>query len=270
MNISNEDLGARIKTELFPLSSKYAPKFVIDNHMGPNVLWLTEWLTEKMFFESEQRVLDMGCGKAVSSIFLAKEFNLRVWAGDLWIKPSENWPRICEAGLQDRVFPLHTEAHALPYAKNFFDALVSMDSYHYYGTDDIYLKYFLSFLKPGGRIGIVVPGLMEAFGNSVPDYMTRKQPSGSVFWKPSECFSFHTAEWWKNHWGKTDLVDIEVCDILPDGWKYWLKWAELLDDLGIGFDEEAPVLREDKGRYFGFIRLVARRKNYIVLEKESI
>ena len=269
MNISKKDLAARLETELFPRASKYDPLFAIDNQMGPNVLWLTEWLAGKMSFEPGQRVLDMGCGKAVSSIFLAREFDLRVWASDLWIKPSENWPRIREAGMQDRVCPVFTEAHALPYAEGFFDALVSMDSYHYYGTDDIYLKYFLSFLKPGGRIGIVVPGLMRDFEGAVPEYMTRKQPSGSFFWQPSECFSFHTADWWRNHWAKTELVDIEVCDVLPDGWKYWLRWAELLDELGVGFDEEAPVLREDQGRYIGFIRMTARRRDINNINKEN-
>jgi len=260
MNISINELTKRLKTEQFPLSSKYDPMFVIENHMGPNVLWLTEWLSQKISFEAGMRVLDMGCGKAVSSIFLAQEFGLRVWASDLWIKPSENWPRIRQAGMQDLVCPVYTEAHALPFAEGFFDALVSLDSYHYYGTDDLYLKYFLSFLKPGGRIGIVIPGLIREFENDVPEYFTRKQPSGSVFWQPSECFSFHTANWWRHHWTKTELVDVEICDVLPDGWKYWLKWAELLDELGTGFDDEAPVLHEDQGCYLGFIRLVARRK----------
>ena len=42
MNISKEELTVRLKTENFPLSSKYDPHLVIENQMGPNVLWLTE------------------------------------------------------------------------------------------------------------------------------------------------------------------------------------------------------------------------------------
>ena len=55
------------------------------------------------------RVLDMGCGKAVSSIFLAKEFGVQVWATDLWIEASENWPRVQKAGPEGQVFPVHAE-----------------------------------------------------------------------------------------------------------------------------------------------------------------
>ena len=119
----------------FPLSSKYDPNWVIENEMGPNVLWLTEALCQVMPLEAGMRVLDMGCGKAMSSIFLAKEFGVQVWATDLWIKPTENWARIREAGFENQVFPIYAEARSLPYASEFFDAIVSLDSYHYYGTD---------------------------------------------------------------------------------------------------------------------------------------
>ena len=81
--------------------------------MGPNVLWLTEWLCEKMELKPGMRVLDMGCGKALSSIFLAKEYGAQVWANDLWIPAAENWQRIKEAGLENQIFPVHAEAHAL-------------------------------------------------------------------------------------------------------------------------------------------------------------
>jgi cyclopropane fatty-acyl-phospholipid synthase-like methyltransferase len=63
------------------------------------------------------RVHDLGCGKAVSSIFLAKEFGVTVWAARLRIKPTDNWARIEAADLTDRVLPQHAEAHALPFAK---------------------------------------------------------------------------------------------------------------------------------------------------------
>jgi cyclopropane fatty-acyl-phospholipid synthase-like methyltransferase len=43
------------------------------------------------------RVLDLGCGRALSSIFLRKEFEVEVWAVDLWFSASENLQRIRDA-----------------------------------------------------------------------------------------------------------------------------------------------------------------------------
>ncbi|MEV6271720.1 hypothetical protein AB0L64_31450 [Kribbella sp. NPDC051936] len=51
------------------------------------------------------RVLDLGCGTALSSIFLAREYDVDVWAADLWVDPTENWRRVDDAGLAGRVHP---------------------------------------------------------------------------------------------------------------------------------------------------------------------
>lgn len=62
----------------FPLSNKYDPKWLLNNEMGLNVLWLTELLATKLDLKPGMRVLDLGCGRALSSIFLAKEFGVQV------------------------------------------------------------------------------------------------------------------------------------------------------------------------------------------------
>ncbi len=80
----------------YPRTSAYDPTWVFLNHMGPNVLWLTEWLTQVLDLEPGMRVLDLGCGTAISSIFLASEFDVQVWAADLWISPDDNAKRIAE------------------------------------------------------------------------------------------------------------------------------------------------------------------------------
>lgn len=261
MNLGKEQLAAMLKNDEFPLSSKYDPEWILENQMGPNALWLTEWLCRDMKLKPGMRVLDMGCGKALSSIFLAKEYSVLVWANDLWISSTDNWKRIFEAGVEDRVFPIHAEAHSLPYAEQFFDAVVSIDSYHYYGTGDLYLKYFVRFVKPRGQIGIVVPGLTRDFEGDVPEYLTKKQQSGGIFWDPSECFSFHTSDWWSQHWARTDLVDVELAEAMRDGWKVWVQFEKAVEASGKNhFPSDVEALQADGGRFIGLVRIVARRK----------
>ncbi|MGH7472146.1 MAG: SAM-dependent methyltransferase, partial [Longimicrobiales bacterium] len=99
----------------FPRSSKYNPEWVVASASGgANALWLTEWLAEALDLKAGMRVLDLGCGRALSSIFLQREFGVRVWATDLWFNPSENFQRIRDAGAADAVFPIHTDARTLP------------------------------------------------------------------------------------------------------------------------------------------------------------
>ena len=56
-------------------------------------------LTGALELWAGMRVLDLGCGRAASSIFLRREFGVQVWATDLWISPTENWQRIQAAGV---------------------------------------------------------------------------------------------------------------------------------------------------------------------------
>jgi ubiquinone/menaquinone biosynthesis C-methylase UbiE len=74
----------RLLSERFPLASQYHPEWVIANASGgANALWLTEWLTTALDLRPGMRVLDLGCGRAASSIFLRREFGVEVWATDL-------------------------------------------------------------------------------------------------------------------------------------------------------------------------------------------
>jgi cyclopropane fatty-acyl-phospholipid synthase-like methyltransferase len=128
-NQGPDGLPELLRHDRFPLSSKYDPAWIVENEMGPNVLWLTEFLCEAMDLVPGMRVLDLGCGKGLSSIFLAKEFDVQVWATDLWIPATDNLRRIREANLENRVFPLQADARNLPFADEFFDAIVSVDAF---------------------------------------------------------------------------------------------------------------------------------------------
>jgi cyclopropane fatty-acyl-phospholipid synthase-like methyltransferase len=84
--MNDNSLGAlnqRLFRPDFPRSSGYDPHWLMDNAMGPHALWLAEWLSQRLELTPGMQVLDLGCGKALSSIFLAKEFSVTVWANVL-------------------------------------------------------------------------------------------------------------------------------------------------------------------------------------------
>ncbi len=186
----------------------------------------------------------------MSSIFLHREFGVQVWATDLWFDASENLQRIRDAGVGDDVFPIHADARALPFAAGFFDAIVSIDSFVYYGTDDTYLNYLARLIKPEGRIGIAQAGLMREMDGPVPAHLRE-------WWSEDQPWSLHSAAWWRRHWGRTGIMDIEVADTLPDGFRRWLDWLRLVapdNATGIG------ALEADSGGHLGYIRVVGRRR----------
>jgi len=48
---------------------------------------------------------------------------------------------------------------------------------------------------------------------------------------------------------------------MPDGWRHWLAFERAKKAAGTNrWDDEIPALEADGGRYIGFVRLVARRK----------
>lgn len=243
-----------LSIERFPRSNSYDQEWILGNQMGINPLWLTEWVCEKIPLAPGMRLLDLGCGKGLSSIFLAQEYDVQVWAVDLWIQPTENYARFCQAGVQDRAFPLCADARDLPFAHEYFDAVICTDAYIYFGTDDLYLQTVCHFVKPGGWIGISVPGFMRELEGQLPKHIL-------PFWA-QECWTWHTVDWWRRHWERTGLVAEVYADTLPDGWKLWLQWKQararvegespsLLSDIG--------VLEADRGQFMGFNRMVARR-----------
>ena len=238
----------RLLSERFSRSSKYNPEWVLASASGgANSLWLTEWLTTALDLRPGMRVLDLGCGRAASSIFLRREFGVQVWATDLWFSASENMQRIRDAGVGDGVFPIHADARSLPFAEEFFDAIVGIDSFYYYGTDDLYLNYLARFVKPGGAVGIAGAGLVREIG-ALPEHLRE--------WWTQDLWCLHSANWWRRHWERTGIVDIELADTMPDGWQRWLDWHRVIaPDNAV----EIRALEADRGNYIGYVRVVGRR-----------
>ena len=244
----------------FPRASRYDPQWMLASVSGgANSLCLTEWLAEVLELRPGMRVLDLGCGRAASSIFLSREFGVQVWATDLWFSASENLQRIRDAGVGESVFPIHADARSLPFAGEFFDAVVSIDSFNYYGTDDLYLSYLARFVKPGGQIGIAGAGLMQEIEGAIPEHLC-------AWWEPG-LFSLHSAQWWRRHWERAGILNIERADVMPEGWRLWSEWSRTVaPDNTVEFQ----ALEADRGRNLGYVRAVGRRCADVKLDEPVV
>jgi SAM-dependent methyltransferase len=246
-----------LHSDRFPRASKYQPDWIIAGISGAaNSLWLTEWLTEVVDLKPGKKVLDLGCGRGNSSVFLSREFGVQVWSTDLWFDASERLHRIRDAGVEETVFPIHADARALPFAAEFFDAIISVDSFMYFGTDDLYLNYLARFVKPGGPIAVVASGLTQEFPGEIPAHLKQ-------WWEPSMA-CLHSVAWWKKHWDRPSIVDIDHADTMPDGWKVWLDWQRVICPEN---KIEIEAIEADQGQHIGYFRIVGHRKPSVKLDE---
>ena len=241
----------RLARERFPRSSTYHPDWVLSAVSGgANSLWLTEWLAEAMSLRPGMRVLDLGCGRGASSIFLHREFGVQVWATDLWFSATERLERVRDAGVEDGVFPVSSDARSMPFASGFFDAILSIDAFPYWGTDDLYANYVARFLRPGGSIGIAGAGLAREIEGATPPKPLRR------WWEPA-MYCLHSPQWWSRHWERTGVLEVERADTMPDGWQLWVDWQRVASPDN---QVEIEAVQADAGRYLAYVRVVARRR----------
>lgn len=164
-------------------------------------------------------------------------------------RPTENWQRIQEAGVADRVHPIQSDAHKLPFSHGFFDAIVSVGAFNYFATGADYLAYCIQFLRPGGAVGVIVPGIRTAPDLTPPPYLATR-------WGPDLC-TWLPPNWWRQLWERTNLVTVETADFVPDGWADWLLWLKTCAQVGRGYEPDEQMLEADQGDLLGLTRVVA-------------
>jgi ubiquinone/menaquinone biosynthesis C-methylase UbiE len=242
--------GGPLADPRFPRASEYDWRWLTEGSFGANPLWLGEWLCESLPLRQGMNVLDLGCGRAKSSIFLAREFGVNVVAFDLWVEAGENRRRIASDGLSDVITPVQGDAGQLDFPEGAFDAIVSIDAYQYFGTERGFLGEILRVLRPGGVLGIASCCLMSEFdGGRVPEHLEQ-------FWN-DDCWCVRTASWWRAHWSNDPLVadgraELVTHEVMPRGIDWWVRWA-----IACGTsDWYTRALKADDGRYLGYFKQV--------------
>lgn len=237
----------------FLKSAKYEQSFINENMMGPNSMKMLEELTQSIKLDKGMRVLDLGCGKGLTSIFLAKEFGVQVFATDLWITATENYERFRAMGLENQIMPIHADANELPYADEYFDVVVSIDSYHYFGTKPKYMNDKLApLVKKGGIIALAFPGVKKELNGSLPEEML-------LSWADCEeeiLETFHSIQWWKNHLSKSDKITIETIQEMQCHDEAWKDWLACDNEYA---KNDRPAMEAGAGKYMNLIAVIAKR-----------
>jgi len=221
--------------------------------MGPNCMLLLEELIEPHLQKLKNaRVMDLGCGQGVTSLYLAKETEARqIFSVDLWIDATTLEKNFTEWEMDDNTFPIHADANDLPFGHNFFDAVVSVDSYHYFGREKgFFAEKIWPLVKPGGMVCLCMPGLKHEFNGEYPELM--------VEWAGEEAQCFHSKEWWQEALlsgteGVKECIAFESA-LADKAWKVW-------------FDSGHEYALQDKaffdrglGEYVNFVSIVLQKE----------
>lgn len=232
----------------FYKTEKYDKNFLKENMMGPNSMMILEELLNEVPLKSGMRVLDLGCGNGLTSVFLAKEYGVQVFALDLWISATDNYRRFLKNGVDDLIIPIHADAQDMPFAEEFFDAVVSVDAYHYVGNNDTFFpEKARPLLKKDGIAAIAVPGMKYEVHENIPEEM-------KPYWEEEALAMWHSIEWWRPKFEKgLDNLRIWEMSCFSQAWKDWL-----------GTDnpyaaEDRKMLQADGGRYMNLIGIVGTR-----------
>ncbi|WP_027183216.1 SAM-dependent methyltransferase [Desulfovibrio inopinatus] len=230
-------------------TDSYDKAYLLETMMGPNAMRVTEEMTSYLPMKEGMRILDLGCGMGISSILLAEKYGATVFAADLWVSPSENFDRFKRLGLAQNIIPVSVDiTKGLPFAHGYFDMIVSVDAYNYFGCNDTMLPYLVQFLKKGGHMAVAVCGVKEDFPKDrIPKDM---QPYLELD------MGFHPLSWWRRLWSKEPHFCLQHCremDCLRQSWDEWLESPNPYAQRDI------PMMEAEGGKYFSLIQITGQK-----------
>lgn len=233
-------------------SEKYNTPALQAKIMGPNPIKLEEELLLDHQIPAHAVVCDLGSGQGLTSVFLAKEYGFTVYAADLWSDPAENRAFFDAMGLDRRqIIPVKADATDLPFEKNFFDAVVSTDSYNYFGRDGRYLDdKLLPFVKPGGLVYIAIPGMKRDCHDHLPEELL-------LSWTPEQLDYMHDVDYWRGIVSQCRGAEVLSMREMESNDEVWADWLSQDNEYAVG---DRKSMEAGGGKYLNFIAIVLRKK----------
>lgn len=233
-------------------SEKYSTPQLMAKIMGPNPVKLEEELLIDNKIPNGAVVCDLGSGQGLTGVFLAKEYGFTVYAADLWSNPEDNRKFFDEMGLNSKqIIPVKADATDLPFEKDFFDAVVSTDSYNYFGRDERYLdEKLLPFVKKGAYIYIAIPGMKHDCHDNLP-------PELLLSWTPEQLDYMHDVSYWTETVSKCKGADVISVKEMESNDEVWADWLAQDNEYAAG---DRKSMEAGGGKHLNFISIVLQKK----------
>lgn len=240
------------ETMNYPKSQKYAAPQFMEKIMGPNPMKIAEELLAGHKIAPGATVLDLGSGQGVTSVFLAKEYGFKVYAGDLWSDPEENRKFFDSLGIPaDQIIPVKADAENPPFEPDFFDAVVSIDSYNYFGRSGAYLDAkLLPCVKSGGLLYLSFPGMKKDVHDSLPSELL-------LSWTPEQLDYLHDVVYWRNIFEKSTGAEILSLEEMESNEEVWNDWLACENEYAVG---DRKSMNAGGGRYLNFIAAILKKR----------
>ncbi len=206
----------------YPELAEYSRDEIYEDFFGGGGLYLATHMTRTLRLNPGDIVLDLGCGRGPTSMFLAKHFAVKVVAVDLWTPATFLNEKFAARGYGDCIVPLNLDAtQPLPFAAGYFDAIFCLNSFNFYGGSVEFVQRLVTHLKPGGQLCLGSEVLSDEF------------TAGQLL-HPPEVFAFqlpppnqhvnvfeddfkkqHTPAWWRDLFERAGL-HVEHCAEVDD------------------------------------------------------
>jgi SAM-dependent methyltransferase len=206
-----------LDAERHPLLHRLSRDDIYDggNGMAPGGLLLAEMLADQLSLRPGGKILDLGCGRGQSSVFLASQYDVEVTSVDLWIGVEERKSRAADAGMDDAITAVQGDVQrGLPIERESLDAIFCMQAFHCFGAQRWVLRYLTSLLKPGGRIGIT-QGCFRDEVEVLPSVFT-----DTAGWS-AEYHKYHSPRWWRHYFASQDELEVVLAQEVIDGDVMW-------------------------------------------------
>ena len=151
---------------------------------------------------------------------------------------------------REQLIPVKADALSLPFEPAFFDSVVSVDSYNYFGRDPDFLgQKLLPYVKPGGYLYFAIPGMKQDCHDHLP-------PELLLSWTPEQLEYMHDVAYWQHMISQTDGIEVLSVAEMESNEEVWQDWLKQENEYAIG---DRKSMNAGGGKYLNFIQIVLKK-----------